>query len=383
MAKKPVAPKVQIVHIQAAGTDTSALSKAQKEFNRLTKRIVKLEKEARDFREAATRLRQRVQNEYRPLQHQHNEARASLVRVLDLAHDTYKLTKGERTKVADLIAHGCHDLPQKGFPDLQPVIDKYTAPPPSAAEEAAADQATADMMKQLFTLQYGIEFDPAMDVSTPEKFRAYVDQVMAERETAYEAEEQAREAQRAKRKKSPKQQAAEDKKQAEEKNITKAVRTLYMDLVKHLHPDLERDEAEKDRKTELLKQVTTAYEANELLTLLRLQLELQRIDQSHLESLAEDQLRYYNKLLKEQVQELDQTLFNEQQDLAAFTGRSFFYTRTASGIDYDYQQQKQQLEAKTKQLAAEVLAFEHDPTALKAWLKTYRTPKNTPIRLNF
>lgn len=92
---------------------------------------------------------------------------------------------------------------------------------------------------------------------------------------------------------------------------------------------------------------------------------------------------YYNKLLKEQVQELDQTLFNEQQDLVAFTGRSFFYIRTASGIDYDYQQQKQQLEGKTKQLAAEVLAFEHDPAALKSWLKLYRLPKNVPIRLSF
>ncbi|RZK18101.1 MAG: hypothetical protein EOO56_16750, partial [Hymenobacter sp.] len=372
MAKKAVAPQAQIVHIQAAGADASALSKAQKEFNRLTKRIAKLEKDTHDFREAATRLRQRVQNEYRPLQQQHNAARAGLVRVLDLAHDTYQLTKGERNKVADLIAHGCHDLPQKGFPDLQPVIDKYAAPPPTAAEEAAVDEAAADMMKQLYTLQYGITFDPAVDVSTPEKFHAYVDQVMAEREATYEAEEQAREAQRAKRKKSPKQQAAEEKKQAEEKNITKAVRTLYMDLVKHLHPDREPDEAEKERKTELLKQVTTAYEANELLTLLRLQLELNRIDQSHLESLAEDQLRYYNKLLKEQAQELDHTLFEEQQELAAFTGRSFFYTRTPSGIEHDYQQQKQQLEAKIKQLAAEVLAFEYDPNALKAWLKAYR-----------
>ena len=43
-----------------------------------------------------------------------------------------------------------------------------------------------------------------------------------------------------------------------------------MDLVKALHPDREPDEAEKLRKTELLKQVTTAYQANELLTLLRL-----------------------------------------------------------------------------------------------------------------
>ena len=96
MAQKTAAPSPQLVHIHTPGTDNSALSKAQKEFNRLTARIASLEKAVVAFREAATRLRQRVQNEYRPLQAQHNAARAALVRVLDHAHDTYKLTRGEK-----------------------------------------------------------------------------------------------------------------------------------------------------------------------------------------------------------------------------------------------------------------------------------------------
>ena len=172
-----------------------------------------------------------------------------------------------------------------------------------------------------------------------------------------------------------KQQAAEAKKQAEEKNITRSVRALYMDLVKALHPDREPDEAEKIRKTELLKQVTTAYQANELLTLLRLQLELNRIDQSHLENLAEDQLRYYNKLLREQAQELDNVLYDEQADLSQFSGQPFYVLSTPAAMDYDFQRQQLQLERKTRQLAAEVLAFEHDPAALKAFLKTHRIAK--------
>ena len=185
-------------------------------------------------------------------------------------------------------------------------------------------------------------------------------------------------ARRAKRKKSPKQQAAEEQKQAEEKNITQAVRTLYKDLVKALHPDLELDEAEKIRKTELLKQVTTAYEANELLTLLRLQLELNRIDQSHLENLAEDQLRYYNKLLREQARELDEALYMEQMELSSFSGQSPYMLNNVAAMERDYQRQKTQLEAKIRQLAAEVLAFEHDPAAVKAFLKDYRIPKPGP-----
>ena len=376
MAKKPAAPTPQLVHIKLSGVDDALLSKAQKEFNRLTSRIAKLEREVSSFRDAATRLRQRVQNEYRPLQARHNNERAALVRQLDQAFDAYKLTKTERNKIIDLIVNNCYDLLERGYADLQPIFDKHCPPPETEVEEAEADRETSEMMKQLFTLRFGIEFDPAVDVSTKEKFHAYVDQKMAEQEALF-AEEDAQEAERhAKRKKSPKQQAAEEKKLAEEKNITKSVRSLYMDLVKALHPDREPDEAEKKRKTGLLQQVTAAYEANELLTLLRLQLELQRIDQSHLENLAEDQLRHYNKLLREQARELEDKLYQEQVDLSGFTKQPFYMVSTPAAMEVDFQRQKAGLEAKTRLLAAEVLAFGHDPAALKAFLKTHRIPKS-------
>ncbi|MGI4871572.1 MAG: hypothetical protein ACRYFX_10385 [Janthinobacterium lividum] len=378
MAKKKIAtPQPMLVHIQSPGTDNSAHSKAQKEFNRLTKRIAKLEKDVATFREAASKLRQRVQTEYRPLQAEHNNQRAALVRILDHAYGHYKLTKGEKNKIESLLLDGCYDLLERGHADLQPIFDKYEDPM-SEEEEKQADQEVAEMMKAMFSQQFGIKFDPDVDVSSPEKMQAYMDQKMAEQEAEYEAEEQRREEARAKRKKSPKQQAAEEKKQAEEKSITKAVRALYLDLVKALHPDREPNEAEKARKTELMQRVTTAYEAGELLTLLRLQLELNHIDQTHLENLAEDQLRYYNKLLKEQAQELDQAMLDEQLDLSDFTGKPYYYTPTPAAMEIDYQYMKANLEQKIKQLAAEVLAFEYDPLAVKAFLKTYKVPKAGP-----
>ena len=374
MAKKAVALKPQLVHIKALGAGDSALSKAQREFNRLTKRIAQAEKDVEAYRAAATLMRQRVQNEYRPLQARHNAARADLVRQLDHAHDHYKLTKGERHKIVDMIGSACYDLLERGHPELQPIMDKH-APPLTAQEEAEADKEISEAMKELFSEQLGIDFDPAVDVSTQAKFQAYVAQQMAEQQDRHAQEEAQATERRAKRKKSPKQQAAEDQRQAEEKNITKSVRALYMDLVKALHPDREPDEAEKLRKTELLKQVTTAYQANELLTLLRLQLELQRIDQSHLENLAEDQLRYYNKLLKEQARELDEALYQEQMDWSGFTDKPYFFTSTPDAMEYDYKSQFQLLNLKIRSLEAEVLAFGHDPAALKMFLKTYRIPK--------
>ena len=399
-AKKPAAAKAapsaaktgagrpQLVHIPAVSADNATLSKAQKEFNRLSKRITKLEKDVAEFREAATKLRQRVQDEYRPLQARHNAERAALVRILDRAHDTYKLTKGERAKIGDMIVNGCFDLPDKGHPDLASIIEKHTPAGHAEAEaeaDADADRRTSEMMKALFAAQFGIEFDPDVDVSTQEKFQAYVDQKMSEQEADFGAREAAQAERRAQRKKSPKQQAAEAKKQEEEKTITKSVRGLYLDLVKVLHPDREPDETEKKRKTELLQRVTAAYEANELLTLLRLQLELNRIDHAHLENLAEDQLRVYNKLLLEQARELDEALFDEQVRLEDFTGKPYFYTATPAAVELDFRLQMSALERKIRQLAAEVLAFEHDPAALKAFLKTHRIakPGPGPVRMRF
>ncbi|NVO85321.1 hypothetical protein [Hymenobacter terrestris] len=381
MAKKKSDGAPALVHIPNAGKGSDALSKEQKAFNRLTKQITKLETEVSEFRAAADKLRQRVQNEYRPLQTRHHDQRAAMVRALGQAYEQQKLTKTERTKIVDLVVDKCADLLDRGYDDLAPIFDLLDPPP--TPEEAAALEAedadleaqTAEMMKQMYRQQFGIEFEEGVDVSTPQKFQAYVAQQMAARQEAYEQQEAEAEERRSKRKKSPTQQAAADKKKAEEQNITQAVRTLYMDLVKHLHPDREPDEDEKIRKTELLARVTTAYKANELLTLLRLQLELNRIDQAHLESLAEDQLRYFNKLLREQVKELDQQLFDEQMGLQSFTGKQYFYTSSPAAMELDFLQMKASLEQRIRQLEAEVTAFGHDPKALKAFLKDYKIPK--------
>ncbi|MDI7066794.1 hypothetical protein QMO17_36840, partial [Klebsiella pneumoniae] len=72
-----------------------------------------------------------------------------------------------------------------------------------------------------------------------------------------------------------------------------------------LHPDRESDPEERKRKTVLMQRVNEAYGKNNLLHLLELQLELEHIDQNAIDNLSEDRLRHYNKILREQVGELD------------------------------------------------------------------------------
>jgi len=42
--------------------------------------------------------------------------------------------------------------------------------------------------------------------------------------------------------------------------VKKTTRQIYVDLVKHCHPDREQDELKRIEKTEWMKQITAAYE---------------------------------------------------------------------------------------------------------------------------
>ena len=362
--------RTQVVRIPTPGPDKAPLSKAQKEFNRLTKKIGELETELSSFRTAATTIQQRIQTEYVPLLRTYNEHRANLVRVFDRAHDRPETTKTERKKLVDLIVNLAYDLiSEHGMEELKPIFDKYDADGFDATD-AEADGQISEVMKEMMASMYGIKFDDTIDVSTKEKFRIYVEEQMQARQADHQERQQQADEKRAKKPKSAKQQEREAKKQVEERNITKAVRTLYMDLVKAFHPDREPDEAEKARKTGIMQRITEAYEKSDLLALFRLQLEYNRIDQAHLETLAEDQLKYYNKILKQQADELGEELFGLQSQLSAALGKPLMMVGSAVGLELSFNSDVRALKRSVKDVKREVNELSN-PAYLKGWLKTY------------
>lgn len=332
----------QVVRI---GTGNEPLSKSQKEFNRLTQKIEQLTAELHELRGVSDHIQQRVQADYHPLIDQYSRLQADLVRLFDRAYEHEETTKTERKKLADLIRSMVSDLISvQGMDNLSAIYGKYNRP----------------------------EFDDSQDqqLATREASsgpNGDVEEYIIQQEAA-EAE---RQRQRANRPKSAKQLEREAKKQADEQKTTKAVRTLYMDLVKAFHPDREPDEAEKIRKTEIMHRVIAAYEKSDLLALFRLQLEFERIDQAHLESLAEGQLTYYNKILRQQAQELDSEVLVLQKELAAITGKSTFAVGSLVGFEFSLNSDIAQLRRDVKQLKQDLKALA-SMSVLKQWLKSYR-----------
>lgn len=356
--------KTQVVHIATSSSGKTPLSKAQKEFNRLTQKISELEVELGGFRTTATAIQQRIRAEYVPLLREYNQQRASLVRVFDRAYDHPETTKAERRKLIELIIDIGRDLiDQHGMDELKPILIKYDS---RVDKEPATSGQSLDALKESVAFRYGITFDDSVDISTTEELKAYVEEQLRNRRLSEEQQQQIT----GERPKSAKKQARHEKRQLEQRNTTKAVRTMYMDLVKTFHPDREPDEAEKARKTAIMQRVTEAYEKSDLMALFRLQLEYNRIDQKHLERLAEDQLRYYNRILKQQADELGQELYTLQRDLSEMLGKPIAAIGSSLGLEFSFNNDVRSLKRSVKDVKREVKELSN-PAYLKGWLKVY------------
>jgi hypothetical protein len=277
------------------------LSKLQKQFNANVKKINELKQRLKDDGEQLRKIVTRIQSDIIPAEHKHFEKITELVFVFDKHHDDPFFKKKEKAKIADFIINKSQELIETtGNEDLKTLYDKY-ADEPFDEMDAEAENATAEMMKNMMSSMFGIDFDDDADVSDPQKMQEYMERKMEEKQTEAQAK-------KANKKKTDKQIEKEEKIKEEAKNISKAARSIYTDLVKAFHPDRERDETERDRKTEIMKKVTQAYEDDDLFELLRLKIELQGADIDSL-TMADEQLKYYNKILKEQVRELEESLW--------------------------------------------------------------------------
>ncbi|MDN3581282.1 hypothetical protein [Mucilaginibacter flavus] len=113
---------------------------------------------------------------------------------------------------------------------------------------------------------------------------------------------------------------------SETDQIAKDARSIYMRLVKKFHPDLEPNQVLKDHKTEIIKEVTKAYQENDFLSLLKLQITHLDDDDANVASIADDMVKRYIKLLQKQLDELNasihETHFTNGNEIADFIDKN-------------------------------------------------------------
>ncbi len=349
--------------------EKAQLTKSQKEFNRLTARIEKIRAEIRQTEEVTDRLQQRNLSVLVPLQQKYAQGRAELVYLFDKAHRSGVYKNRERKKLEELIINMVFELiTNDDMVALKEIYDRYHEI--SYDEEVARMQDEAsDEVKEMLQNMFGLNLDDEeVDLSDPEKMQAYFEKQMAEEEKSEQERWQQQEARQANRPKTAKQLEKEQKQAEEERKISKSVREVYVELAKAFHPDLEPDEQEKQRKTEVMQRIAQAYENNDLLTLLQLQLEFEQIDQEHLENIAEDRLKHFTKILQRQAAELQNALYEAMENLEAVVG--FPFQGSALYMEQLLEREIKEMKKHLRELEKEIQHLS-DPVYLKLWLKEY------------
>ncbi|MGN6479046.1 hypothetical protein [Luteibacter sp.] len=302
MAKKTIATDARPV-IESQ----QPVSKGQKSFNMLVEKIRKRRATLAEWEAYSEEFNRRYNGEYIPQRRKFDEVRTQLILRLDQSHEMKGLTKAERNIIADLISHIADQvLESTDDPVVAEIFDRYNAPDPAdPATEAAIQESLRSSFKEVFAF----DIPPEIDMRSPEDVMRYLQEQLDEEERAEQQRSQARAAYHAERKKAPKRSKAEERALAEEAEVHLSLREVYRKLASALHPDREADPAERERKAALMQRVNGAYAKRSLLDLLEIQLELEHIDQAALQGASEQRLKRWNKILKDQVQDLEMELF--------------------------------------------------------------------------
>lgn len=365
----------KMVHIKNE-SENKVLSAAQKKFNSLIKKIDGKKKLLLEWQETIPHYHQRLDSEYEQSWEVYNNHRVTLVHLLDNAYHDKLFKKNDKAKIKQIIVDISLELiAEHDYTELKDLYNKYSDSD-FDSDQQEQQEAAGQLMKEMLEGMFGMDIGEELDFSSPEKMQAAVQEKMRQHHEHLQEQQRLMEEKRASRKKTAKQLEKEARQQEEEKNLSKSIQEVFRKLAAALHPDREQDEQEKERKTKIMQQVNVAYAKKDLLRLLELQLEFEHIDQAHLNNIAADRLKYFNKILQEQLAELEQEImqiempFKMQLEIPPFF--SLTPTKLLAQLEYDIKDVQHDI----SRLKADLVRFQV-PANLKAWLKTYGIPKKT------
>lgn len=347
------------------------LSKGQKQFNSLVKQIDELKKQLLEWQDFVPSYHQQVSGKYEVLWENYSHVRLELVRLFDTAYAQKSFKKQEKEKLKDailtIVSKLLADDPSDERSDeLKALHDKY-----SDISFDMQDQEMGDVMKSMMEAMLGEELGEDVDVSSPEKLHAFMAEKLAAQQAQAEQQQREMDERSSKRKKTAKQLQREEQQKTEELNLQKSIQDIYRKLVGALHPDREPDSVERERKTELMRQLNVAYEKKDLLKMLELQLATEKVDQARINTISEDRLKHYNKVLKEQIEKLREEIDHAEMPFRMRLRLSPWDPLTPKKVMSRLKADIKSLKAAVEGISSDLQAFKN-PGMLKVWLQNYQ-----------
>ena len=367
--------------IPILATRKANISREQKFFNSRVKKINKLKSDVEKLQALLAETRLKSTELLQPLEDKLLECRIGIVNTFDQAFDQKYFRKKEKAKLSELARERASQLIfSYGAKELIPIFDKHSEE--SYEQVNAENQAyMKDSFKEMAKESFGVELDleDIEDMSDPSQFmEELLRQMDAQQDTVRtHFEQQSGQSSTTKKKKTKVQQEREDKQAEELKNISKAAKAIYTDLVKEYHPDRESDEQERERKTAIMQQITQAYGNDDLYELLRLKIELLG-DGQLLDEVPEQQLKYYNKLLLDQIRELEAMKYGLKNPPPPYEHfQEYMNCRSLKSVAKKMQEEKEMLEEEVW-ATQDFLNYISAPKSLREWLKSYTLEADRP-----
>ena len=288
------------------------LSKNQEAFNKLTKRIEKLQHEIENKNLQLNLAMKLFSTEVQVSKASITTQRRELIIVLWENYSTKKLVKQDQRNLKQIIREHLQFLLMElgSEPDavIKEIFEQLEGGNYDEMLEADRETARAAMAKELKKMKVDLNDVDTNDGDTLAK------KLYEARRNLIEEQNKMNDTlgkQQASKKKSAAQLEVEKLQQEVDALKQKNISTIYKQLAKLFHPDLEQDEERKLEKEILMKELTVAYEAKNLHTLLTLELRWIHKENEHLETLTDEKLAVYLQILKEQAKELE----NEKNEL--------------------------------------------------------------------
>jgi hypothetical protein len=340
----------------------SVLSPAQKNLNRLIKQIESKRERLAQWSTVIPGFRQKFASDLLPLMEEERALKAQLAEAMDWAQGEKGLSPGERRKLSSMIVDLTRHLLDSGEPSatIKALYNKH-----SRSDFDDEESEKLDILRAVLEDHFGIEMGGNAEFDSEEE-------LIARAQEQFQAKEQARINSKAK-KKTAKQEARQAQREEEAKQQLKSIREIYRKLASLLHPDREKDPAERDRKTQLMQRANEAYERGALLELLELQMEIEQIDPSYLSTLANEKIQQYVEILKSQVRDLDVEIHRVESGLMYEFGFHPYQKLSPSTLLNVLRTDVASTEIQIRSLKLE-LDRVADPRQLKALLKTIKAP---------
>ena len=360
-----VRTRLPVPHIQslqlAPASDAPTLTPQQKKFNARIKQIEQARQKLLDWEASIATFRMAHGEVLRPLQDALLAGQRQRAHALDAALDQRAWSKTDRATLKGLLLEAVGELLETGLDDepLKALFEKH-----ADVDFEAAQRENVLALKDMAEAMTGMDLGDDDGLDTEEALFERLHQGMNEHAQTQDA------ARRAKPEKGRKA-AAQERREDEDRRATQSVREIYRKLASALHPDRETDPKQRDAKTAMMQRVNQAYEANDLLALLELQLQIEQIDASHIANAGEERLKYYNKVLGEQLDELKAQLQHVEMGFCMEFGFGPGTRLNPGKLGQLVQQTSRAWQSDLAEQRMELLMLD-DVAATKRWLKRRR-----------